>query len=271
VTKRVASARRSSKVGASLIRSRRTLGVAGFVRAARLMRERPPNGQIVELDLPRVFQGFRNGTRVLLNYWRHKQQFETETCGLEDAPHVPMPGEYVLGAFRQALGSCCDVGDPRQRAAYEMAMTGVFALVLSDPKSEQAVAVFDAHRRGAQDPNSDVLTILDLQNQVAIAAYLWNREERVHGPPAQSWPRCAVRIDAALGLHDWLAQQYGVTRIPTEEQIVEWLNKHAKRGVRGKLSTERIVTRIIVHGNLFGARTEKQVYDQVKKAIQRRT
>jgi hypothetical protein len=78
-------------------------------------------------------------------------------------------GPTALHPFKVALVALCDMGEPNERAAYEMAMTGINALMLKDPVPLAFVRHFDAWRRGSNDPDSPALAIRGIADAVGIS------------------------------------------------------------------------------------------------------
>lgn len=153
---------------------------------------------------------------------------------------------------------------PLDRAAYEMVSLGARALVTKAAPDTELVSEWDAWMSRASGPHSDVLAIKKIANAVGIAARFRKHRED---------PQCAtVARDAAKNLREYLVAAFGET-IPAESELQDWIDRHAKRGARGRLTTAGIVTRIIRGGRLLGVNSaidgEQTTLDHVDKTLRR--
>jgi hypothetical protein len=153
-------------------------------------------------------------------------------------------------------------------AAYELVQVGITAL-WGNRQSVEVVGRVAAFLRGATGPDSDALAILDIARVVALSA--WLRKRRDHPPyrPGDAGPYEEAGNDAPRTLWEYLVERYGKD-VPSVDDLTDWLDQHAERQARGKLTTAGIVARILNRGKLLGERGSVQkTLERVTKVLAR--
>jgi hypothetical protein len=182
-------------------------------------------------------------------------------------------GPLLLFPFQKALGEGCDTTDRGNRAAYEMAMTGIIALVTKDPGRMATVRAWDAHRRRV-DPERGAVDILEIRDAVAVAVHFHkHRDDPPYPPPYRGGkPYEKLAQDGPKNLRERLAARFGES-VPNVDDLTDWIGRHANKSVRGKLTTAGIVARIVHRGQLLGARgtDEQKTLERVTKVLTRHT
>jgi hypothetical protein len=171
-------------------------------------------------------------------------------------------GSTCLYPFRVALQRLCNVADPIERAAYEQAMNGIIALVTKHRAALTNARDWSARRRGYDDPDSQALAVVEIAGHVAVAAWLRKRVGEATWGTAPN--------TAGADLHACLVARHG-TRVPSAEDLTEWIDRHGEHAARGVLTTGGIVARIVHRAKLLGARgsDESKTLQRVDKILSR--
>ncbi len=153
-------------------------------------------------------------------------------------------------------------------AADQLAQLAIQALAGVRPALDEVKRI-EAFRLGAEGPDSDALAILDLARLVGI--FVYQRKHR--DDPA--WTIRGKGLLATLGreapthLRECLVAKHG-EGVSSVEELTDWLDRHADKGARGKLTTAGIVARIVHRGRLLGARgAEVKTLQRVDKILKR--
>lgn len=168
------------------------------------------------------------------------------------------PDTPTLQALDAALYSA--VEDWWGVVAYEMAMTGIRALVTADVATRRGVREWHERRSGTNEPGP--LAVLDAARLVDLAAHFYpSREDRLKtkGPEAVAWLRTR------------LVERFGpAAAVPSAGELEDWISRHAAKRARGKLTTAGIVARIVHAGRLPGASSSPdETLQRVTKVLKR--
>lgn len=152
--------------------------------------------------------------------------------------------ESATTALIGALGALIE--DQADAQAFEMAQSGILALVRRGPRERDAARVWHAQRHGF-DPELDAVAIVDLCEAVERAAYLYNYK---------SAGELFKTGDAAIDLlRAGLVERFGTT-VPGTADLVQWFSRLGIPKSQGGLTTAGIAARIIHEGRLLGDRRD---------------
>jgi hypothetical protein len=152
-----------------------------------------------------------------------------------------------------------DLGSPVQRDAYDMICDGMRAL-LADEDAVSRVKRYGALRRRLCDAESPALQILDIADAVEIAVHLRRKQDDHH--------YAKIAPNAVKSLRAGLVERWG-EGIPSEEDLEDWIDRHAEKRARGMLTTAGIVARIVFRGRLLGARLKGSAEDSERRTLSR--
>ena len=170
------------------------------------------------------------------------------------------PANVGVSPVLAALATLVVSGDSVDCAAFEMAETAVLALSARSPELRASVWAWHAHRHDC-DPNRDALALLELARAVELTVYTCrvrpqylttDEKGAVVSRPLTVSGRAAVKQ-----FRGFLLRRFG-ERIPSVDDLCEWIGRHAPTRGRGKLVTAGIVARIVHRGRLLGARGEDE-------------
>jgi hypothetical protein len=162
----------------------------------------------------------------------------------------------VLGA----LATLVDFDDSVDCAAFEMAETAILTLLTRSPELRGAVWAWHGHRYDC-DTDRDVLALLELTRAVELTIYVCRvRPVYLTTDKGGAVVRRALTVTgrgAVKRLRAFLVRRFG-ERVPSVDDLSDWIGRHAPTKGRGKLVTARIVARIVHRGRLLGARGEDE-------------
>lgn len=193
------------------------------------------------------------------------------TSNADDCKRVELAIKSAVEALRVAAQWVLSKSDDAvAREAYAMAMTGLRALSTKHPDAIAEVRAWSAGQRGAKDVNSDALAIVDIARAVEITASLRkHREDSAYAECRDDPFYSQAERDAVRLLRARLVRRHG-EQVPSEDDLTDWIDRHAETGARGRLTTARIVANILARGRLLGsASDERQALERVTKVLAR--
>ncbi|MGH7344519.1 MAG: hypothetical protein ACREK4_06380, partial [Candidatus Rokuibacteriota bacterium] len=105
---------------------------------------------------------------------------------------------------------------------------------------------------GFRDSDSEALAICELGTMVDRLA---GQRTLVYIPATANGQETTIGAHAPVALRDWLVARYprSSSRVPSVDQIASLLDLHAKQRQRGRKTTARIVTDIMLAMRVHGA------------------
>ena len=158
----------------------------------------------------------------------------------------------VVGAFATIAADRVDW------LSYEMVNLALRASMTRRPKDVAALRAWHKHRRGCVE--AVPLTVLDIAPLVDRAAHLYRRREGLLVTGRGAVEDLKRDLEACFPAH----------RVPSVEELEGWIARHSPKGARGKLTTARIVVRIIKAAGLPGASASNDaLFDSARQALKR--
>ena len=168
--------------------------------------------------------------------------------------------ESLVLDYQLGLERFVDASVPGSREAFTMAHNAIRWLILREPGGLEDARRWLAWKMGFNSPDSDAVTIVQIEWHVRMALGMRRGEGRWGDPEkAPEW------------LHRALLHRFEAKSIPSVESLASWLDRHAERHARGKITTAGIVAKIVHEGRLLGARlSEQRTRERVTKALDRK-
>jgi hypothetical protein len=166
--------------------------------------------------------------------------------------------EQVVLRYRLELERFVDDDLAGSREAFLMAYNAIIALVTKERGPLEVARRWHAWTMGAKGPESPELKMLGLAHQVRLAADLWQQRHLVDEKKKSLWPAAEHTPE---DFHRALVEYVRVNcpddspDIPSVDEIRDWLTRCGPNGTGPghRLTTEKIVARIMVRCRLFGA------------------
>jgi hypothetical protein len=169
------------------------------------------------------------------------------------------PEENVVFRLREQLEGFVDRSVPGSWEAFTMAYNAIRALVLKEPGGLEGARRWSAWVSGFKSVDSDARKIVWIEWAVRIALDIR------HGDGT-----FGDRASAASDLRAGLVSRFG-EQVPSANDLEGWLDRHAPKRARGKVTTAGIVAHIVHEGRLLGtAKSYQAALDRVTKDLDRK-